>query len=122
MNTGWLQDSQGPLRFRFISKLRNDGQVELVFFTQRQDNRKYILQHISFDKNDFAKTINAIREMIWKFFPKAKIEVDDFAEISPSAYRVLPDRRWALLWLAFLWRFEGMRNKLRWLFFRKPPR
>jgi len=121
MATEWLVDPDGPVMFRFISKLRQDGQVELVLFTQRQDNKKYILEHISFAENDFSKTISAIREMIWKFFPDAKMETENFGEMEPASYRALPANKLGLFWLGLVLRVNGIINKLRWLIFKKPP-
>ena len=120
--TGWLVDSDGPVMFRFISKLRQDGDIELVLFTQRADNRKYVLEHISFKPDEFPGVVNVVRETVWKFFPDAKIEIEDFAEIEPENYQALPNTKLNLWWLKSNWFFKGLINKLRWLFFRQPPK
>lgn len=31
LNSEWLVDANGPVMFRFVSKLRADGKIELVF-------------------------------------------------------------------------------------------
>ena len=121
LTTEWLVDSDGPVMFRFISKLRQDGEVELVLFTQRQDNKKYVLEHISFSEDEFLKAIGAIREMIWKFFPDVKIEIEDFTEMETSSYHALPANKLGLIWINAVWRIKAIINKLRWLFFKKPP-
>jgi len=122
MNTEWLVDDDGPLMFRFISKLCKDGKVELVFFTQRQDNRKYVLKDIIFDQEDFSKTFSAIRETIWGFFPNAKVEAVNDEELSSNSYTALPNNRFGLFLLKFMWHFGGLINRLRWFFFRRPPK
>lgn len=120
--TAWMVDSDGPVMFRFISKLRLDNHIELVLFTQRQDNRKYILQHISFEQEEFPGIVNAIRETIWRFFPDAKIEIEDFGDLEPEKYQALPNNKFSLWGLKFSWLVDGSINKLRWFFFKKPPK
>lgn len=122
MNSEWLVDDDGPIMFRFISKLRKDGQIELVLFTQRQDNRKYILQHISFAEKDFLGMLQTIKKAVWQFFPGAKIETVDFEDMPSSSYQTAKVDEGMGWWKILLYlRLKGIINRLRWFFTRRPP-
>ncbi|GEM_PF-2160258 len=81
MNSEWLSDDAGVFMYRFISKLRIDGQVELVLFKQRQDNRKEILDELTFPEVEFLGMVQEIRQSIWQRYPDARIEVMDMNDI-----------------------------------------
>lgn len=111
MNSPWLVDSDGPLMFRFISKLRADGKVELVYYTQRQDGRKYVMQHISFAEDDFLSFVQAMRSSIWQFFPGVLLEVVDFDDIDPSSFVTAKPNIGGFAKIRAHWKLEEIKRK-----------
>lgn len=111
MNSPWLRDGDGPVMFRFISKLKADGRVELAYFTQRQDGRKYVLQHISFEDKEFLGVVQVIRESIWEFFPGTDLEVLDFDDIHPSSYVTAKANPLGFAKIHAHWKLEEIKRK-----------
>lgn len=123
MKSDWQVDEGGPIMFRFISKLRKDGKVELVLFSQRQDNTKFIYGTLEFMPDEFAHAYQTIRETVWGFFPNAKMEVEEFEKMAPSAYTTAKiSSPWYKVKLGWIWHVGGFFNKLRWFFTRKTPK
>lgn len=118
----WLVDADGPIMWRFISKKRKDGKIEMVIFTQRQDNRKHIMQYISFAESEFLGIIQAVRQAMWQLFPGAKFETNDFNDMPSSAYHTARTDTPLGFWkIRLIWYWGALVNGLRWLFLRKPP-
>src|SRR3989338_6878746 len=122
MNSEWAVDSDGPIMFRFISKLCADGQVELVLFSQRQDNTKFIYGTSTFPATEFNRVWQRTREAIWEIFPGVKMEVVDFAEMDRSAYTALPLGKIGIPLILFKSWVVGLYNRLRWWIAKKPPK
>lgn len=123
MKTDWQVDEDGPIMFRFISKIRKDGQVELVIFSQRQDNSKYIFGTSTFPQNDYLGAVQAIRKAVWGIFPKANMEIEDFADMAPASYTTASMVGfWGRFKIMLGWYVGGMINKIRWFFTRRTPK
>lgn len=89
MNSEWLTDEAGMFIYRFISKLRTDGQIELVLFKQREDSQKEILGEFTFPEVEFLGMVQEIRQTIWQLYPDARIELMDMNDIpSDNVHKV----------------------------------
>lgn len=84
----WLSDDDGPVCFRMISKKRKDGQIEMVFYSLREDGLKRIIQHISFDEKDFYQIVSLMEETMRRFFPEMKLETENIDMSGGSNCRI----------------------------------
>ncbi|MBU2037054.1 hypothetical protein KJ866_02530 [Patescibacteria group bacterium] len=73
----WLRDEDGAVIFKVVSKKRRDGKIEMVYYTQRSDSCKRVMQHISFDESEFWKVLGAIKDSLRPFFPEIKFDIQN---------------------------------------------
>lgn len=74
--TDWQRDSDGAVMFKIISKKRADSRIELVYYSQRGDGRKIIMEDIIIDEADFDKVVATVEESLGQFFPGIKLKVE----------------------------------------------
>lgn len=106
MTSQWLRDEQGPILWKMISKKCQDGDIEVVFYSQRASGAKYIYKHVVIEEKYFPKFIGTIREVVYSFFPDADLQVEDMptpqvtdsgpTNIDPSRMTVYPTGKFGL--------------------------
>ena len=101
----WLEDSQGPVLFKLLSKKRRDGEIETVYVVERRGGRKTIIAKTTTNEEKFTDAANAFRSMVWKLFPSADLKIEDVEPINISSpgkssqYTAAKNTKWGFLWL-----------------------
>ncbi len=101
----WFRDSDGAVTFKVISEKRLDGQIELVYYTQRGDGRKRVMQDIVIAEADFWRAMELIEESLKGFFPEIKFEVENIDFNDATQNRVAHYDKlgiWKLLFVSWL--------------------
>lgn len=100
MRSQWLRDSEGPILWKMISKKCRDGNIEVIFYSQRADGAKYVYQQAVLPEKEFPKFLGAIRRVVYRFFPDADLKIEDaptpqitdsgLTNVDPSRMTVYP--------------------------------
>lgn len=113
----WLRDSDGAVIFKVISKRRSDGQIELVYYTQRGDGRKRVMQDIIIAEADFWRAMDLIGESLKGFFPEIKFRVENIDLNDRGQNTTAPATKWGarrLLFMSWL-KCQAMALKTLWV-------
>jgi len=109
----WFRDADGAVMFKVISKKRPDGEIELVYYTQRGDGRKRVIQDIIIAEADFWRVMDIIKESLKEFFPGIKFKVENIDFSDKTQARVAQANKfgvWKLLFISWL-KCQGMAFK-----------
>ena len=101
----WLKDSDGPVLFKMLSKLRADGEIEAAYVVERKSGRKTVIARTTTPEDKFMDAISAFREMVWQQFPDADLRVEEVGPIntdkphSTSQYTAAKATKGGVFWL-----------------------
>lgn len=98
----WQRDADGAVFFKVISKKRKDGQIELVYYTQRGDGRKRVLEDIIIAAADFWPVMDLIEESLKGFFPEIKFKVENIDLNDRRQVNIAPATSWGARRLLFM--------------------
>lgn len=98
----WLRDSDGAVMFKVISKKRQNGEIELVYYTQRGDGRKRVMQDIIIAEADFWRAMDLIEESLKEFFPSIKFKVENIDINDRGQTTTAPATEWGARRLLFI--------------------
>lgn len=109
----WFRDADGAVMFKVISKKRQNGEIELVYYTQRGDGRKRVMQDMVIAEADFWRALDLIRESLKEFFPEIKFKAENIDFNDKTQARAAQADKfgvWKLLFIGWL--------KCRWMAFK----
>lgn len=105
IRSAWLEDAKGAVLFKLLSKKRLDGKIGIVYLAERINGEKIVLSRSIVGEMEFADAVYAFRSTVWKFFPEANLETEDFKlpefffSTSTSQYLVAENGKRGFSWL-----------------------
>jgi len=100
----WLIDEEGSIMFKLLSKKRCDGQIEVVYLTERRTHKRVMARSIVPEER-FTDAASVFRQVVWRFFPNTDLEVEEVEPMnidspkSNSQYNVAKNTIKGALWL-----------------------
>jgi len=101
----WLNDSQGPVMFKLLSKKCLDGNIESVYVVERRNGQKTVIASTNIKEDKFMDAANCFRQMIWKDFPQVDLTIEDIEPVntstpySTSQYNAVKNTKKGIFWL-----------------------
>ncbi|MFH0779972.1 MAG: hypothetical protein V1928_03900 [Parcubacteria group bacterium] len=101
----WLEDKDGPVLFKLLSKQKENGEIEAVVVVERTGGIKTPIIRTTTAEDEFHKVVECLRAVVWKDFPDADLAVEDVEPIDPdnakstSQYTAVKMNRRGIFWL-----------------------